>query len=503
MFQGLRVTLSAPFEWTARAIGFVCVCGWLGSTPVAAEETDVGAFRYRPSIGWTRGDHRVDLSLVSRYRWESWDARAPEADSLHGLRTRVGVRYAWKDTIALFGQIQDTHVFDLSNTSSGAGALYRQNTPGGDKRTADATRLRQLYLELAPAQGVKLRGGRQDINVGTLLKYDEANWKYLKFKRLSQRLVGTVGWTNGERSYDGVSAAVELDDHFVHLFAAEPTTGVFDIDGGYKRQKRVAFGGIDWTVKRNTWLDHTELGGFFIVYADDRDPADVAGLFGDIELYTFGASLLGVYPLGPGNLDLVLWGALQFGDYTDPSTGGAGELNHRAWALITEIGYQLPDLPLKPWLRLGVNAASGDRNRGDNDHGTFYNLLPTNHLYYGYADQFAFQNLVDLLAQLKLKPHKKVGIEFTVHHFWLTTSDDFRYFGSGAFNKGSLGYGRPTTRGSRDLGTELDLTVSYALHRHVSLLGGYAHHFGTKAMQTAPSTAENTEWAFMQVVLKY
>ena len=51
------------------------------------------------------------------------------------------------------------------------------------------------------------------------------------------------------------------------------------------------------------------VGAFFVAYADGRDPADVAFLFGDIELYTLGASWLGVYPLGQGRADALLWGA--------------------------------------------------------------------------------------------------------------------------------------------------------------------------------------------------
>ena len=115
-----------------------------------------------------------------------------------------------------------------------------------------------------------------------------------------------------------------LDDHFVHLFAAEPTTGLFVVDDdAYKRQKNVIFGGIDWTAERGTLVDNSEIGAFFIAYSDDRDPADVAGHFGDIEVYTLGGSWLGVYPLEPGRVDVLLFGAFQFGDYADvgPTTG--------------------------------------------------------------------------------------------------------------------------------------------------------------------------------------
>ena len=40
--------------------------------------------------------------------------------------------------------------------------------------------------------------------------------------------------------------------------------------------------------------------------AEIVDPAQVAGLFGDIEVYTLGGSMLGVYPVGKGHVDALL-----------------------------------------------------------------------------------------------------------------------------------------------------------------------------------------------------
>ena len=416
------------------------------SSEEGEERTD--GLRFRPGIAWSSGDHRVNLSFQNRYRYESWRARSKTTDGIHGNRMRLGIGYTWKDQVRLCAQGQLTHLFSLSPNSSGAGALYRANTSGGRDSSTDSIRMRQLFLEAKPAPGSWVRAGRQDINAGTLIQYAEPNWTFLKFKRLSQRLVGTVGWTIGERSYDGAAARLSVDGHLIHAFAAEPTTGVFDIENAYKRQKDVVFGGVDWTVERGTWAENAEFSGFFIAYADDRNPAKVAGLFGDIEVYTLGASWLGIYPMGRGNLDVLLWGAFQFGDYKDSTTSGVRELDQLAGAVIAEFGYQLTEVWGKPWLRAGVNYASGDSSPDDGDRNTFFNILPTNHLYYGYADQLAFQNLVDLLVQFKLAPLPNLGLELTFHQFWLPTDDDGRYFGTGAFNRSSLGFGSSPSNGS-------------------------------------------------------
>jgi hypothetical protein len=295
---------------------------------------------------------------------------------------------------------------------------------------------------------------------------------------------------------------MEQSGHVLHLYVAEPTTGVFEIDRGYKRQRDVIFGGFDWTVERGTWLANTELDAFFIGYSDDRDPSKVgAPFFGEIEVYTIGLSSLGVYPVGPGNLDLILWGAFQFGNYIDTTPTGARRLDQLAGAAIVEVGYQLPDIWAKPWLRIGVNFATGDEDPGDGDRNTFFNLLPTNHLYYGYADALAFSNLIDLLVQLKLSPLPKLGVEFIFHQFWLYTQKDTRYFGSGAFAKRSLGYSRSPSNGSNNVGQGIDFVVNYKVNKHLGLMAGYSRIFGGKVLSSF--TDDDVDWAFFQLAFSY
>ncbi len=494
---------SSPFvRWVLHAAAVVAAllleaAGAAGADPEGPPE----GLTLRPAVSWSRGDHRVDLSFEGRFRYESWKALTSTRDGIYGFRTRLGLDYSWKDRVRVFAQGQHTAVLSLSPDSSGAGGLYRADSTGGNSSSTESIRVRQLFAESKLAPGSWVRAGRQDINGGTLVGYAEPNWKFLKIKRLSQRLVGTVGWANGERSYDGVAARAGIEGHVIHAFAAEPTTGVFDIEDAYERQKDVILGGFDWTVERGTWLRDTELRGFFVAYSDDRNPAKVAGLFGDIEVYTLGVSWLGVYPVGPGKLDVLLWGALQLGDYTDKTPSGMRELDQRAGAVIAELGYQLPQAWGKPWLRAGVNFASGDGSPDDGDHNTFFNVMPTNHLYYGYADQLAFQNLVDLLVQLKLAPFPKAGLELTFHQFWLAEDDDRRYFGTGAFNRRSLGFGNSPSNGSHDVGREIDVVGTYKLHRHVAVAAGYSRLFGGDALDS-PSR-NDVDWAFAQLLFTY
>ncbi len=467
-----------------------------------AEADEAGGFRLTPGVSWSEGDHRFALHFNSRFRWERWEALTNKDDNFYAFRTRLGGDYRWKDRLRLFAEGQLTNLLDLDSSASGAAALYRANAHKAGANSVLGLRVRQLFAEARLDSENWFRVGRQDINAGTVIGYEEGNWKYLKIKRLSQRLVGTVGWTHGERSYDGISGRMEQGGHALHLYAAEPTTGVFEIDRGYKRQKDVIFGGFDWTVERGTWLPNTELGAFFIGYSDDRDASKVAPPFhGEIEVYTIGFSSLGVYPVGPGNLDLILWGAIQLGQYIDMTPTGARRLDQLAGAAIAEVGYQLPDVWAKPWLRAGVNFATGDKDPDDGDRNTFFNILPTNHLYYGYADALAFSNLIDLLVQLKLSPLPKLGVEIVFHQFWLYTQRDSRYFGSGAFSKRSLGYGRSSSNGANNVGQEIDFVMSYKVNKHLGLSAGFSRLFGGKVLSSFSN--DDIDWAFFQVAFSY
>ena len=473
----------------------------MSADAAAGEPPPTDGFHATPHVGFRSGDHHADLRVEFRYRWEDWKAFAPQWDGFHAVRTRFGLDYRFREVLRLFAQGQQTAVLGLGSNASGAGALYRGNN-GGDSEQS-SVRPSQLFAELRPMSGSWIRAGRTTINMGTLVGYEEAHWKFLKLKRRSQRLVGSVDWTHGARSYDSLSALFSHEGHHLHAFAAEPTTGVFVVGGdAYKRQKDVVFGGLHWTAERGTLVDDTEIGAFFVGYSDDRNPAKVADLFGDIEVYTLGGSWLGVYPLGPGRADALLWGAFQFGDYEDAGlVSGTRNRDQLAGAVVAEFGYQLPDCWSRPWLRVGVNWGSGDGDLDDGDRHTFFNMLPTNHLYYGYTDQLALQNLVDLLVQLKLAPIQKLGIELTYHRFWLQEDADFRWAGTGAFSRRNLGFVRFPSNGSTDVGHELDVVLSIPLRHGAVLSGGFARLWGGDVFDG--QAQQNASFGYVEISFRY
>jgi hypothetical protein len=459
------------------------------AAPAPARED--GCF-VRPSVYCQSGDHRLDLKVVSRLRIEFWEAFTDSHDTFYGLRTRVGGAYGYADLLKVYAEFQDVRIWSLSPSTSGAGSLYRAFA-GPDSRT-DGQHLRQAWAEIEPIENLGIRGGRMDIHDGTEVMYPEANWRFLKSARTGQRLVGGVGWTHGERTNDAASLAYDFGDHHLLGFGGKPTTGVFDISDGYETQKDITYGGVHFTSKRGVWLPHTEVRLFYIGYDDDR-PIAHGGLPGGVTVHTLGFSSIGVHPIGAGNLDLLVWFAGQWGDFA--------RLDHAAAAGIFEAGYQLTEAPWKPWVRTGVNIASGDGNASDGDHNTFFNLLPTNHLYYGYADQFAFQNLINFFMQLKLQPHEKLGLDVVYHKFWLQSRSDGRYAGSGAFNRAVFGYAPAIAppAGTRNAADEIDLVVNWNVHENLALEVGYARMWGHGVFKALSD--RNVSFGYIQLTAKY
>jgi hypothetical protein len=459
------------------------------AAPAAPAAPPADGFHTTPSLYWKSGLQRIDLGFSGRLRTEGWDtpsATNPDWDWYTGVRLRLSLRYAYGDRFALFVEGQDASVHGVDSDSAPPVRNYFVNT-GLDGR-GHGTSLRQAWAEVRPADWLTLRAGRQDIKLGAEVSYAEPNWKYLKASRLGERLIGTVGWTVAERSNDAGTLTVDTEHYELYGFVGRPTTGVFDLDSAYRPLRGIVFGGAELTAKRGAWLPNTELGAFAIAYRDDRATTS-GGIPDGLRFYTIGASSVGIYPIGEAQLDAIAWIAGQTGEF--------GGQRHGAWAGIFEAGLQLPKRFAKPWLRLGANLASGDSDPADGKHGTFFNLLPSNHPYYGFADQLAFENLKDLFVQLRLAPHEKLQLNAFVHYSSLMDANDARYSGGGAFSKSSFGYVASPSGGARTVGVEYDLVATLALHRTTSLELGVAH---LEAGRVLPG---DVEFAYASLELKY
>lgn len=467
-----------PTGWAALAIAALLAAA-LPARPARAEWT------------WRADeDDSLSLAITGRLRGEAWESLTEHASGYYGLRVRPRVTWRHGESLAVVAEGQLTTLGGLTSRSSGPSAnYYRSSARRHYPTSAD---LRLLHVDWKPAPALLLRAGRHELTLGDEIPYAEADWAYLKKLRIGQRLLGTVPWSHVERSYDG--GLVSWSPGFGNLsaFAATPTTGVFDVDDAYRFQSDVAVAGVSATAKRGALLPHTELSFFALGYEDDRRVRE-GGLRDEASIVTLGGHAVAILPLGPGALDLLAWAAGQLGRFDG--------LDHDAWAFLIEAGYRLPDAAWKPWLRAGLNAASGDADPGDGEHETFHNLLPTNHLYYGYADLLAFQNLVNPFVQLRLAPHPRLSLDVFLHGFWLQRREDSRYGGTGFFNESGFGYTRAQSRRHRFVGWEIDLVAGWKLDDHWSLEGGLSYLSGAAEHFAGPE--DDVEFVYLQAAFRY
>ena len=442
----------------------------------------------------------VDIRLRDEY-WNTFEKQNANTDRSYNfflIRARGWIDYQ-RDNFKFHLMGQGVKGFGFpENGAFGPGVAYFNAS--GEESDPGNFQIVEAYLQYRGSEGFYISGGRIPIKEGTEVLYDNApklNWVIQK--RLSERLIGTWDWTNIGRRFDGAMGGYQNEKYDLNLFGSWVTFGGFDFDDGYwKDLDNVVVAGGSFTVKKDVLLSDTQFKLFNYFYFDNRTPAiDLAG--DDLKINTIGVNIAGAYPAGSGEVDLMLWTAFQFGSF--------GNEDQLAWAFIAESGYQFLQTPWKPWIRAGVAYASGDGDPDDNDNGTFFNYVPTNHKFYGYVDANAFSNLVDLYMQFLVSPHEKVKFAVDGHWFWLASDDEVWIGGSGPFNNSAFGYQfRNPAEGNdieRNLGGELDLTLIFKAVDYLTLQFGYSHFFGNEGVSAVFDKEDQLDWFYAQATINF
>ncbi len=271
---------------------------------------------------------------------------------------------------------------------------------------------------------------------------------------------------------------------FVEDLLARGGSGQFEIvmfgDEPYGNYNRILLSGVlsgthqarDIFINPPAWYDENDITLHAGVRVEriDRAVKQVIGAGGVVEAYdklviATGSSAF-VPPMeglkskaGKGKVDALLWVAGQSG------------------AIAAEVGYSFAGNKfadkLKPWIRGGYFRSTGDGDPNDSRHGTFFQVLPTPHIY-ARAPFFNSMNNEDAFGQLRIKPHAKLGVRFDAHHLRLSNAKDLWYVGGGAFQKRTFGYvGRPSN-GKQSLGRLFDASADLALSARTS----FTFYFG-------------------------
>lgn len=442
----------------------------------------------------------VNIRLRDEY-WNTFEKKGTDTEQSYNfllIRARAFADFTWEN-FKIHVLVQGVKAFDFPrNGAFGPGPLYYN---ASDQKTGPGNfQFVEALLQYNDPGGLYFKGGRIPIRDGAEVIYkDSPKLTWMIKERLSERLIGTWDWTNIGRRFDGASLGYQNSTFDFNAFGSWVTYGGFDFeDGLWKDLDNVVVMGGSFTLKEDVLAENTQFKIFNYFYFDNRD-VTIAIAGDDLKIDTIGANVVGAYPAGPGEIDLLMLIAFQFGSF--------GDLDQKAAAFIGEGGYQLTDVPWKPWLRAGFAYASGDGDPDDSNNGTFFNMVPTNHKFYGYVDANAFSNLIDAYFQFLLSPHKRVNLAVDGHLFWLASDDEVWIGGSGPFNDAVFGYEfRNPAEGNdieKDLGGEIDLSVNIVALDFLSFQVGYSHFFGGNGVGAVFDKKDDLDWFYAQSVISF
>ena len=344
-------------------------------------------------------------------------------------------------------------------------------------------------------KGSALRLGRFEFNDGAETVNANPTLNFLKTQRISQRLIGTFGFSHTGRAFDGAQVSLPAAGGNVTVVGARPTEGVFQLEANDNIDAvNFLYGAYTKPLK------NAEARVFAMAYQDGREsPKSIKTDNRPLPLRTADDEEIQVYTLGAnylktvGKVDLLAWGAVQTGDW--------GGLDHSGSALDLEIGYQ-PKSKLRPWIRAGYYRASGDGNAADGKHKTFFTPLPTPRLY----ARFPFTNQMnseDLFAQLILRPTPKLNLRSEIHALKLENSADLFYFGGGAFQDTGFGIGGRPSGGNKKLANVFDISADYTLSPRSSVGLYFAYAAGGDVIRNSFAGKDHGTLAFVEFTRKF
>lgn len=397
-------------------------------------------------------------------------------------------------------------VFDVPTTSVSPVTAQGQLGLGGTYYAANnsntlpvAASFRQGFLRYHGAASYEtLRVGRFEFFDGQEMQPTNATIGWLQTNRIAQRLIGNFGYSNGQRSFDGLDAHYGRKTWDLTVTAGRATQGVFNMNANPELNVDLQY--LAFT--RSELHGHALWRAFAMGYHDGRpgivktDNRPLAARQADhknIRIGTYGGDFLATVPAGRTSVDVVLWGALQNGRW--------GLLDHGAGAALAEAGLRFHHVPTTPWLRGGWFRSTGDNTPGDSHHNTFFQGLPTPR---GYA-RFPFyndMNHTEEFVQLMDKPVKKVDLRSDLHFLQLTAANDLWYQGGGAFDKKVFGYtGRPSG-GHTSFATVADISSDMQLTPAVALNLYCAHSFGRSAIRADYPAGAQANFGYLELVYR-
>lgn len=446
----------------------------------------------------------LSVSVYDRTRVDTWQwFAAPPYDNTYPYvesLLRVGVaqhlhRWDWQLELA------QPAVLDVPNDSVSSVTARGQLGLGGTYYAANnntepaAAFLKQGFLRYH-SEDKDIRLGRFEFIDGQEIQPKNSAISWLQTNRIGHRLIGNFGFSNAQRSFDGLDAHMNFAGFNLTAMASRADQGVFNMNGNPELNVDLQY----LALTRSQFKQRVLWRAFGLGYhdgrtgltkTDNRALAVRAADHRNIRLATYGGDLLAAIPSGPGQFDFLFWGALQNGSW--------GALGQSANAVAVEGGYQMTKTPTAPWLRGGWFRSSGDNNATDGTHNTFFQILPTPRIY-ARVPFYDLMNDTDEFVQLIDKPVKPLALRADLHWLQLTSAHDLWYQGGGAFDNKVFGYvGRPANNAS-SLASLADISADWQVNKSLGLNFYYAYAQGKTAVAAIYPTNRNMQYGYIEIV---
>ncbi len=452
----------------------------------------------------------VSISVFDRTRVEAWQwfAAPPKSNSYADVESlvRLGMaqrihRWDWEL------ELSQPAVLDLPSDAVSSVAAQGQLGLGGSYYAANANNtdpaaafLKQGFVRYHfSGANSDLRLGRFEFIDGLETKPKNATISWLQTDRIAHRLIGNFGFSDAQRSFDGIDGHYSSGAWNVTAMAGRADQGVFNMNGNPELNVDIQY----LALTRSDWKQRVLWRAFAAGYHDGRTgltKTDNRALtvraadHANIRIGTYGGDLLAAIPAGPGQFDFLFWGAAQNGQW--------GAESHSANAVALEGGYKMGKQSDAPWLRGGWFRSSGDDNSTDGKHNTFFQMLPTPRIY----ARLPFYNLMnssDEFVQVMDKPVKQVALRSDLHWLQLTSANDLWYLGGGAYDNKVFGYvGRPAN-GSSSLASVADISADWNATKNVAVNFYYAYAQGKTVVKAIYPTDSNMQYGYAEVIFHW
>jgi hypothetical protein len=392
-----------------------------------------------------------------RFRSETSDKTDMVSNrSFNLLKVRPSISYnpAPYATLAIVPQFAKTFG-DVAYVGASTTTNALQETSG---TTYDPSlSLHQAFADLHPTDWFRAIIGRQILSYGDEL------------------VVGALEWNNIGRSFDAGKARISYSLGWTDLFASK-TQENNAISTGTVGDKD--FYGLYNSFNLGSWFKEADLYLLYLKDATSKVNAVSPVRLITQNLWTAGIRLKSTIGGFDHREELTKQWLIYTGVDGFPQSGSQADM---------ELGYSFVNLPTKP--RLGIEGfySSKDYNQ----------LFPTVHKWLGYADVLGRRNVSGYVIHASSGIVDGLRASFDYHYFLRTDTDGTPFKLNGTTAIGSI-----TKSGSKLIGSEADLTLSYQITKILNFTIGGSLFIAGDYIKDQAAGPDTSDFYYLQMDMK-